>query len=111
MKKLTNLENKLLNYLVNNESSFNGDEIDLAKEYNQQNWESENWNDFVDVKGYARELNLDTETVKGVLGNLVKNGLFKISEDETEDDYGRIKKFTWLICDEECFNNIKSLIK
>ena len=103
MTNLTENEKTLIPHLMY--STFNGDWIDLEKSWSEQEpFEcGDYFESIVETREYAKESKLSVETVKGVLGSLVKKGLITLVDDVDPDD----KPMSWLWINEEQFNEIK----
>lgn len=105
MAKLTENELKLLKYITMT-SSFNGDELDFTKEFEEQRLEDEDvYQTFVEIKDYNKLLGTNNAGSRAVLGSLVKKDLLTIYQDE---DY---PKTFWIHIYEEQFNRIKEILK
>lgn len=106
MTNLTTYEKELLMY-VTCSSLFNGDKLNFNEEWNNQKIENGDFfEDIVNVKDYARKLNIEKNAVKGVLSSLVKKDLVSITEDVDSDD----KRMAWITINENQFNNIKKIL-
>lgn len=103
---LTEKELKLLKFIVNNASSFNFCKINLSKtwEENKEHLESEIFEDIVNLKKYNNLLNTNNAGSRAILGSLHKKNLIKVSKDDFSND-------SWIIIDEDQFNNIKQILK
>lgn len=101
-KGVSEKEEKVLREIIK-ESNFNLCKIDLTKSWKEQSFEGDYFEAIADVKDYG--CGLSKGAARGVFGSLSKKGLIKLYEcDDSE------AKFTWIIIDEEQFNNIKKVL-
>lgn len=104
---LTDLEKKLLPSIL--VSTFNGDRIDLNKDWAENSFHFENEDYFesiVDTKIFSRWSGMDVPTIKGVIGSLVKKGLITLVEDIDSDD----RPMNWLLIYQNQFDLIKQAV-
>lgn len=103
MTILTENEKKLIPHLL--VSTFNGDYIELDRDWGEQEpFENEDFfESIVDTRMFAKYTGLSVETIKGELGSLVKKGLITLIDDIDPDD----KPMSWLTINEQQFNAIK----
>lgn len=103
MTILTENEKKLIPHLL--VSTFNGDYIELEKDWSEQEpFENEGFMEsIVDTRLFAKYTGLSVATIKGELGSLVKKGLITLIDDVDSDD----KPMSWLTINEQQFNAIK----
>lgn len=103
MANLTKREQDLIK-LMTSYSEFNNDSLDFSKPWHEQKLEvDEFFEDVIDVKYYAKELKLNTNIIKGILGSLAKKNMIQLVNDIDGDD----KPMTWLLVYENHFNNIR----
>lgn len=103
MTNLTENEKKLIGELIY--STFNGDVIDLSKSWSEQECFEcvDYFESIIDTKRYSRGCGLSVDTIKGVLGSLVKKDLITLIDDVDSDDL----PMSWLTINEKQFNAIK----
>lgn len=102
--ELTNKEQVLLNYIANTESNFDFCKLDFSKEWDDQVLESV-FQTIVDLEEIATATGLKKNTIKGLLGSLSKKNFIGTMDDT--DGYG--KPMSWVIINEDYFNNIKAI--
>lgn len=103
MTNLTPREQALIK-LMTACSEFNNDSLDFSKPWSDQKLEFEEFfEDVIDIKYYAKELKLEANIIKGILGSLAKKNMVQLVNDIDGDD----KPMTWLLVYENNFNNIR----
>ena len=96
---LTEKENMVLRAIISSGSNFNGDRLDLAKSWEEQELESSHaFHAFADCRDYG--CGLDNQACRGIFGSLVKKDLIKICFDEVY----------WLLIGKKEFDRIKNAI-
>jgi len=102
MTRLIENELKLIKYITES-SDFNGDSLDFAKDFSEQQLEAVNvYESIVILKYFNRELGTNNAGSRAVLGSLVKKNMIQLEEDCGTN---------WIYIYEEHFNNIKEALK
>lgn len=96
--KLTEKEEMVLKAIIA-ESNFNCCSLDLSKSWEEQNLENFTFWAFADVKDYGCGMS-KTQT-RAIFGSLSKKHMICLSEDGPD---------TWIIIEEDEFNNIKKVL-
>lgn len=104
-KGVSEKEEKVLRSIISG-SNFNADKIDITKSWEEQSLEDpDNFWAFADVKDYG--CGMTKGQTRGVFGSLSKKNLIGLMEDE--GGWGQ-PPVTWIVINEENFNNIKKVL-